>query len=81
MRRALVLTSEAARHPFRAALPPHVLGEEQAFDPRRRMIAVTRAEEQPLRQPKRKAWLTLQDVKDFLMAYCACLVCVTAFIS
>ena len=24
MRRALVLTNEAARHPFRASLPPHV---------------------------------------------------------
>ena len=24
MRRALVLTDEAARHPFRATLPPHV---------------------------------------------------------
>ena len=24
MRRSLVLTDEAARHPFRAALPPHV---------------------------------------------------------
>jgi hypothetical protein len=25
MRRSLVLTSESARHPFRASLPPHVL--------------------------------------------------------
>jgi hypothetical protein len=25
MRRALVLTDESARHPFRASLPPHVL--------------------------------------------------------
>lgn len=27
MRRALVLTDEAARHPFRATLPAHVRGE------------------------------------------------------
>ena len=27
MRRALVLTQEAARHPFRASLPPHVFAE------------------------------------------------------
>jgi hypothetical protein len=28
MRRSLVLTSESARHPFRASLPPHVLTPE-----------------------------------------------------
>ncbi|WP_379547294.1 hypothetical protein ACFCW2_00245 [Qipengyuania sp. DSG2-2] len=27
-RRSLVLTDEAARHPFRASIPPHVLGED-----------------------------------------------------
>lgn len=27
MRRALVLTTESARHPFRASLPPHVFGQ------------------------------------------------------
>jgi len=33
-RRALVLTTEAARHPFRQTLPPHVL--RPLPDPRRR---------------------------------------------
>ncbi|RXZ66426.1 hypothetical protein ETX26_07000 [Pelagerythrobacter rhizovicinus] len=28
MRRSLVLTDEAARHPFRASLPPHVTRTE-----------------------------------------------------
>jgi anti-sigma-K factor RskA len=28
MRRSLVLTDEAARHPFRASLPPHVRTED-----------------------------------------------------
>jgi len=28
MRRSLVLTDETARHPFRAALPPHVRSRE-----------------------------------------------------
>ena len=28
MRRALVLTDETARHPFRASLPPHVVRED-----------------------------------------------------
>ena len=29
-RRALVLTSESSRHPFRMSLPPHVLSPEGA---------------------------------------------------
>ena len=29
-RRSLVLTDEAARHPYRASLPPHVLSGEPA---------------------------------------------------
>ena len=33
MRRALVLTDEGARHPFRAGLPPHVCRELVADDP------------------------------------------------
>tara|TARA_B110001454_G_scaffold182349_1_gene176844 strand:- start:367 stop:546 length:180 start_codon:yes stop_codon:yes gene_type:complete len=33
-RRALVLTSESARHPFRQTLPPHVL--KPLPDPRKR---------------------------------------------
>lgn len=28
MRRSLVLTDETARHPFRAALPPHIRSRE-----------------------------------------------------
>tara|TARA_A100001391_G_scaffold173888_2_gene136109 strand:- start:26430 stop:26633 length:204 start_codon:yes stop_codon:yes gene_type:complete len=34
MRRALVLTSESARHPFRASLPPHVFAEMGEIEPR-----------------------------------------------
>lgn len=30
MRRSLALTDEAARHPFRASLPPHVRAEDAA---------------------------------------------------
>jgi hypothetical protein len=62
MRRALVVTDEAARHPFRASLPPHV----------RRGI-------EPIRSAVGKHF-TLQDVKEFLMAYCACFVAVSAFL-
>lgn len=33
MRRSLVLTSESARHPFRASLPPHVLERANEVEP------------------------------------------------
>ena len=36
MRRALVLTDEAARHPFRATLPPHVRAGNSPRRPRPR---------------------------------------------
>jgi hypothetical protein len=31
MRRSLVLTTESARHPFRASLPPHVYAGEPSL--------------------------------------------------
>ena len=36
MRRALVLTDETARHPFRASLPPHVRSGAEALRVRSR---------------------------------------------
>jgi hypothetical protein len=63
MRRNLVVTDEAARHPFLASLPPHVRYVAEPLPPRRRMR------------------LTVQDVKDFLLAYCACFVAASAFIA
>jgi len=33
MRRSLVLTTESARHPFRASLPPHVLRRANEVEP------------------------------------------------
>ena len=63
MRRALVTTDEAARHPFRASLPPHIRGLDGPSPPPR-------------------SWrITVQDVKDFLLAYCACFLAVSAFIA
>jgi hypothetical protein len=63
MRRALVLTDEAARHPFRVRLAPHVRkldnGPARPFEWR----------------------LSVQDVKEFLLAYCACFMAVSAFIA
>jgi len=36
MRRSLVLTDEAARHPFRASLPPHVCRNQAPAAPARK---------------------------------------------
>lgn len=33
MRRSLVLTTESARHPFRASLPPHALVRANEIEP------------------------------------------------
>ena len=47
MRRALVLTDETARHPFRASLPPQVLrraGEVERTVPWRLRLALTRSD-------------------------------------
>ncbi len=65
MRRSLVLTDEAARHPFRASLPPHV--------------AALAADDLDHRLPWRDRLLA--DVRGFAQAYCACLLAVTAFIA
>ncbi len=67
MRRSLVLTDEQARHPFLASLAPHVRrGGEVAV--------VTPAPAVP--KPR---WL--QDLKEFLLAYCACFIAVSLYIA
>jgi hypothetical protein len=64
MRRSLVLTDEAARHPFRTSLPPHV--------------CALMADDIEPRVPWRER--LPGDVRGFVQAYCACLLAVTAFI-
>lgn len=67
MRRALVLTNEAARHPFRASLPPCVLeraGEVEQAVPWRQRLGLTRA-----------------DVQMLASTYCAGFVATIAFIA
>lgn len=47
MRRALVLTDESARHPFRASLPPHVVHRANEIErtvPWRLRLELTRKE-------------------------------------
>jgi acyl-CoA synthetase (AMP-forming)/AMP-acid ligase II len=67
MRRSLVLTDEAARHPFLASLPPHVRRIDEPV-PRRRGRG-------------RIMGLSMQDLREFLMAYCACLMAAAIFIA
>ena len=64
MRRALVLTDEAARHPFRASLPAHV--------------RELRHEDAEPRAPWRAS--LLQDMRGFLSAYAAFLAATVAFL-
>jgi hypothetical protein len=63
MRRYLVLTDEARRHPFLAGLPAHDRQIEPEPEPRWRPFAIG-----------------FDDVRQFLMAYCACLLAVMTFI-
>jgi hypothetical protein len=66
MRRALVLTSESARHPFRASLPPCALrGGRQGIS-------------HPLRRDRRL--LTRQDLRHFVLSYCASLLALSLFL-
>ncbi len=70
MRRTLALTDETARHPFLASLPPHVRrGTEVAQQPSAQLSA------------RRAFRFDVQDVKDFLIAYCACFMAVSIFIA
>jgi hypothetical protein len=67
MRRILVLTDETARNRFLANLRPHVRGREasaRAPDKRDRLVPA----------------VTAEDVREFLMAYCACLVAAATFL-
>lgn len=70
-RRALVLTSETAGHPFRRSLPPHTLAAPFPAD----IEAAENAE-------AGRTWrLSGSDWRGFLSAYCASLAAITVFIS
>ena len=69
MRRYLVLTDERARHPFLASLPPHVRRIEPEPEPRWRPFAVGAV-----------IRVSGEDVRQFLLAYFACLVAVVTYI-
>jgi hypothetical protein len=72
---------ELAGHPFRRTLPAHVLRPLPMFEPEVEEAMAAAMNRIELRSPPldpRK--LTLQDAKDFLIAYCACFLAVAAFI-
>ena len=67
-RRALVLTNESARHPFRASLPPHV-------------TKVQPASEKPAQLSASSFWqLTKDDIRGFASVYFAAFAAVLVFI-
>lgn len=67
MRRVLVLADETARQRILTNLPPHVCrqgADGPLPDNKRRLVPA----------------VTTNDVREFLMAYCACLVAATTFL-
>ena len=89
MRRWLVQGDDVARHPFLQALPRHVRHGRRK-DPVRSRARVDEREAAAerkanwlaaVRQWQQASRITTQDVKDFLLAYCACFVAAMAFIS
>jgi len=76
-----------ANHPFRATLPLRVLRRLPVFEPevqaRMDAAAAAAAEAGPIdeRVPARRRWISRQDLRDFLLAYSACFLAVTAWIS
>ena len=76
---------ETAGHPFRRTLPAHVLRPLPMFEPEvERAMAVIAASGVQLSEmrspPVDPRKITLQDFKEFLLAYCACFLAVSAFI-
>jgi len=73
-----VYGAEPRSHAFRAALPEAVLRVMPAYEPE---VAIAMERAKLRSKPLDPARITLQDVKDFLLAYCACFLAVLAFIS
>ena len=73
------------RHPFRASLPRHALRELPKHEPE--VIAAMRRAEDALREmdlrsePVDLRRISMRDVREFLIAYCACFMAVMVFIA
>ncbi len=89
MRRSLVQSDDVARHPFLQQLPRHVRSAVQHDVVRKRnhialrdlLNAMRHALCFNFRRIRRDGKITMQDAKDFMLAYCACFVAVSAFIA
>lgn len=74
-----------ARHPFRASLPRHALRELPRHEPE--VLSAMKRAEAALREAEIRSEpvdlkrLTMQDLRDFLIAYCACFFAIMAFIA
>lgn len=72
---------ELAGHPFRRTLPAHVLRPLPRFEPEvEAAMSALQLPEGVRSKPVDRRKITRQDVKDFLLAYCACFLAVSAFI-
>lgn len=79
------LTIGTARHPFRAALPARVLRRLPQFEPEvlariAEVEAAGGAAEAGPAPRGRSLRISAQDVRDFLLAYIACFLAVSAWI-
>lgn len=82
-------TFGSSRHPFRSALPLRVLRRLPQYEPEvQARIAAMESEEPDLPAgevaadaPRQRSFITMQDVKDFLFAYIACFMAVSAWLT
>jgi hypothetical protein len=78
-------TFGTSRHPFRASLPRHALRELPRHEPE--VVAAMKRSEALLREaeirskPVNLRRISVQDLRDFLIAYCACFFAIMAFIA
>lgn len=78
-----------SRHPFRSALPLRVLRRLPQYEPevQARIAAMELQEpEAPggdtaADEPRQRGLITMQDAKDFLLAYVACFLAVSAWLT
>lgn len=78
-----------SRHPFRSALPLRVLRRLPQYEPEvQARIAAMEFQEAEFTEadvsadgPRKRRFITMQDVKDFLIAYVACFMAVSAWLS
>ncbi|HET9627966.1 MAG TPA: hypothetical protein VFP14_00610 [Novosphingobium sp.] len=69
-----------ARHPFRATLPLRTLRRLPRHEPEVQ-ARIDACEGAAAEEPQvRRAWLTMQDVRDFLLAYVACFLAISAWL-